>query len=262
MKVMPFILRYNITALLSLLMINGCSVKEERDACPCRLFLDLTSVDMSVSSPLTLYVASADGFEYVEVLDAEEGEECVVEVPRTYIDIVGWSGCDGYMNGREMRIPVGMECPPVYIHTAGIVADGEAVYNTVHLRRNHCVLSVAFAEPEDIGFLTVRGEVAGFDKVGKPMNGEFCVRAQGNPSVTTPVEFCIPRQNTGHLYLDVADALGFVRTFPLHKYIAAVGYDWTSDDLDDLSLTLNYTESSISIVIQGWTEEFVIGVVI
>ena len=26
--------------------ILGCSVKEERDVCPCRLFLDLTSVDM------------------------------------------------------------------------------------------------------------------------------------------------------------------------------------------------------------------------
>ena len=50
-----------LAAVMIVSAIAGCSVKEDRGGCPCRLYLDMTNVDMSVMSPLSLYVASVDG---------------------------------------------------------------------------------------------------------------------------------------------------------------------------------------------------------
>lgn len=244
-----------------LLLVSGCSVKEERGACPCRLFLDLSSVDFSVRSPVSLFVTDEDAVICGEILSPEE-HTYEADVPRAELDIIAWSGARDYVTEQGFAIPLGYDCPPVYIHSSKVIASGEVVRDTVVLRKNHCVLTINFMETEELCALTLRGAVAGFDGRGNPRPGEFSVCRELDAISALPAKVILPRQIGDPLYLDVTEASGRVKTFPLHDYIAAAGYDWSEPDLKDLDLTLNYTLTSVSLVVLGWDEEFVFDVVI
>ncbi len=243
--------------------ICGCSVKEERKDCPCRLFLDMTAVDMAVMSPLSLYVSS-DGEQVCgTVLESDDSvSPYVVEVPRTELSVSVWSGGDDLVSHGGMTIPIGSDCPRVYLHSSSLVADGDYVCDTVLLRKNHCVLTMFFSETEEPYALMVRGNVAGYDASGKPVKGIFQVPVPVDTTMAVPAQVCLPRQTGDELNLDLTDRSGNLRTFPLHEYIRQMGYDWTEPDLKDLKLTLNYTLTAVSLIIQGWNEEFVFDIVI
>lgn len=252
-----------LTVLLLLFGIIGCSVKEERDACPCRLFLDLTSVDILDSSPVLLYIMSDDGIEREMVLDNDNFQDtCMLTVPRKELDVVLWSGADGYLDRNGLAIPLGEDSPPVYIHSANLLAEGEAVYEVVTLQKNYCVLGVGFVEPDKVQGLALRGNVAGFDMLGRPADGEFCICTSVDSLSVLHNVFYVPRQVGNSLYLDVTESDGKVKTFPIHEYIAEFGYDWTEKDLNDLNMILEYTPVGVSITIRDWSQEIVIDVVI
>ena len=103
-----------IAVAIFLILVSGCSVKEKRDDCPCRLFLDLSSVDKLDQTPVLLSVLSDGGFEYTTEVDAKEFyDTIVVNVPRTDLHVMVWSGGDDYMNDYGLIIPLGSGCPPV-----------------------------------------------------------------------------------------------------------------------------------------------------
>lgn len=252
-----------LTVLLVLFGIIGCSVKEERDACPCRLFLDLTSVDILDNSPVLLYIMSDDGVEREMVLDHDNFQDtCMLIVPRKELDVVLWRGADGYVDRTGLTIPLGEDSPPVYIYSASLLAEGEAVYETVTLQKNYCVLGVDFVERDKVQGLALRGNVAGFDMHGRPSDGEFFVCASVDSQVVSHNVFYVPRQVGNSLFLDVTEPDGKVKTFPIHEYIAEFGYDWTEKDLNDLNMILEYTPVGVSITIRDWSQEIVINVVI
>ena len=243
--------------------IWGCSIKENRDACPCRLILDFGSVNANERIPLSLSVFSEDGYVYGETLSAPDfPQERMIDVPRTKLSVMVWSGCEGLLTDHGLVIPSGQDCPPVYIHGSRTVASGELVRDTVCLRKNHCVLNIAFKDSALPYGLIVRGNVAGYDRQGHPMTGDFYVPVAVDAGFASSVDVCLPRQISNDLYLDVSDGKGRYRTFHLSEYMAAAGYDWTEPDLKDLDLLLDYTLTSVKLVIHGWDEEFIFDVVI
>ena len=252
-----------LAAVMIVSAIAGCSVKEDRGGCPCRLYLDMANVDMSVMSPLSLYVASVDGLVHEAVLDSGySGSVYEAYVAREELDIAGWSGARDYVSQEGLSIPLGYDCPPVYIHSSSVHAEGESVRDTLRMRKNHCVLNVRFISAEAFSAMTIRGSVAGFDRRGYPKPGEFRVYCSMDSLEESSTQVCLPRQVGDPLYLDVTDSNGKLRTFPLREYIAATGYDWSEPDLKDLDLTLNYTLTTVSLVVSGWDEEFIFDVVI
>jgi hypothetical protein len=52
--------------------------------------------------------------------------------------------------------------------------------------------------------------------------------------------------------LVVDDGSDSTRYFALGQYIVDSGYDWTSPDLGDITVTLDYALTEISIRIEGW----------
>lgn len=252
-----------LAAALFLMAIPGCSIKEERDECPCRLFLDLQSVDRIDQTPCLLRIMSDDGFEYSSVIGGRDFQDTyIIDVPRTGLDVVVWSGAEGYMDEQGISIPLGNGCPPVYIHSSRVDAAGEAVRDTVCLRKNYCILNVSVDSPDGVDGMMVRGEVDGYDRTGNPHNGEFSICSRSDASNFASGRFNIPRQDDRPLYLDVFESDGMAKTFPLHEYISAFGYDWEERDLNDLNMHLNYTAAGVVVSIKVWDEEFVIDVVI
>jgi hypothetical protein len=253
-----------LSALLSLMVFSsGCSIKEERDVCPCRLFLDLKSLDKLDQTPFLLGVMSDDGFEYTTVIDCDDFQDTyILDVPRTDLDIVVWSGGGDCMHQQGLTIPLGSGCPPVYIYSRRLAAYGEAVYDTVFLNKNYCILNVSVENPDDIRGMMIRGEVAGYDRIGNPDHGDFRIDFRKDSSTEESYSFYLPRQDDARLYLDVVEADGMVKTFPLHDYISAFGYDWKAQDLSDLNMHLNFTPAGVVVSVKVWDEEFVIDIVI
>lgn len=252
-----------LTTLVSGVVLAGCSVKEERGGCPCRLFLDMTAAQVPAMFPLSIYVSSGSSLEHEAVIDSGNVSDIYeVYVPRTDLDVVVWSGGSEWVTKDGLSVPLGYDCPPIFIHSSQVRAEGESVRDTVHMRKNHCVLNIRFMNAEVFASMTIRGGVAGFDWRGNPRPGEFKVYCKADTLSGSSTRVVLPRQTGDPLYLDVEGFDGKVKTFPLREYIAAAGYDWSEPDLKDLDLTLNYTLTSVSLVVSGWDEEFIFDVVI
>ncbi len=240
-----------------LLFLASCSVKEDREPCPCLLELNIDGHDMVPSGPVDILVTSQDGFMQRDTLDfwREEGLYSL-SVPRTDLHVRAWCGGGKYVSKEGMRIPLGNECPRVYMHDSDVTVEGEYFREDVYLRKNHCVLTILI-EGGESGFsdLVLKGNVAGYDMVGKPLAGDFeyspVMETDGDKGLVG-YEAVLPRQKDDSLMLDLEDSKGNPISFSLGRYISASGYDWSSHELDDLTVTLDYALTEIRLEIDGW----------
>lgn len=254
-----------MSAICSLLSV-GCSVKENRSGCPCRLMLDVTDVHVDFGDSLLLMIDSQYERVHTAMLDLESLHgEYVVDVPRISLRIMAWCGGEGMVSHDGLIIPIGSSCPKVYNYVADIDAATESVRDTMLMRKNHCVVSIDFkyGSGEDLA-LTVIGEVCGYDAEGVPLEGEFlapAMRPEGE-GVDAFRQIVLPRQRGGELTLKVDGTDGLIKSFPLSDYIVATGYDWTAPDLKDILLTIDVVHTTVSLSVSGWDEEFFFDVVI
>lgn len=259
MKRMPLrILAISVSAL----SFACCFVKEYREACPCRLVLDLSEVDTAVVRSADLYVSVPGGYVSADVIEKEcFGKEYATTVPRTELLLNLSSGGKGMVSEKGLDIPLGEECPPVYMHSSAIDGDCEIWHEKVRMRKNHCRVYVFLKGQESPGMsLTVKGEVCGYDAYGIPKPGDFlCCR---KPDVSYACVISVPRQTDDSLVLEVDDGTGVCKMFTLGMYISSAGYDWTSPDLKDISVTLDFAISHIALKVHGWEEDHVFDVVI
>lgn len=250
-----------LPALAVLVMGAGC-IKEDRSECPCRLFLDFTDVDTSSIASADILMTSEEGFEFVDVVESGYFADYMIKVPSHQISLQVLAGA-GHCLSSDMSvvIPYGEECPKLFRHESVINADSEVVKERIRLRKNHCVLTVQVEAGEDYPFkLTVKGRVDGYGSNLKPTVGDFSCRAVPDDSGQCVV--VIPRQLDSSLALEVDDGTGSVKTFAVGESIVAGGYDWEAEDLDDVTVTLDYSLTEIALEIIEWTEESVHEVII
>lgn len=241
--------------------LAGCSVKEDRMQCPCRLMLDFRELDTSVVTSAALVMTGTDGFEFAEDLAQEDfRQEYIVDIPKTSVNLGIWSGTE-IMGHGGVEIPYGEDCPPVYFHTSVINAGGESVREVVRMRRNHCVMTVKFDwNNADIQDVVLCGNVDGYEPDGSPSSGDFMyVLEHDSDGECSAV---LPRQTDASLTLDVNDGTGVLKRFSLGQYIEDSGYDWSEPDLKDISIEIDIAVLKISLTIQGWDKEHTFDVVI
>ncbi len=268
----------------------GCSVREDRDSCPCRFRLDFSGVDTSLVWSADLCLRGAGGFVFSERIDFEEfcGDEGAdgfggmmeIPVPRGEIDVMVWSGTGGLLSDSGIFIPVGEDCPPVCFHASTVGAYGEEHEERVVMRRNHCVMTVrltgeVFDEGDglsdagaDFSFLVVRGNVCGYMADGTPAAGEFrhemVMRDDGSGSgeggVVSDVDddyvawgtVVLPRQTDESLALEVMGGGDVLRRFNVGGDIVESGYDWSEPDLKDLTVDIEIAVTELRLRIGKW----------
>lgn len=249
--------------LVSLMLCLSCSVKEDRDACPCRLVLDMNGVDTSVVRHAELVVSTSDGFSYRDTLGIDDfARDYIVDIPRGIVGVGAYFGADGCVaeNGR-LEIEYGQECPPVYMYSSLVEAYGEKVEEAVVLKKNHCLMTIHVQAEEGFPFrLSVRGTVNGYEPGGRPSEGEFMYSA--GVDFDSVCQVAVPRQIDNSLRLEVSDGSDILKSFALGEYMHASGYDWHEPDLKDVMLNLDYSRTRISISVAGWNEEHVFDVII
>ena len=202
--------------LLPLLLVPSCSVKENRAACPCGLTLDLTGLPVR---PVVLSV-TGEGYSWTEVVHADT--VLVLPVPKGEVAVSAVGGALAEGDG-SVRIPAGEEAPPLYLFYAAR-PPFEAV---------------------------VEGFYGGWEPDGGPAPGSFSRRLL--PGSDGRAALRLPRQGDDSLLMHIVFSDQVVRTFALGSYIAAAGYDWSAPDLEDLSLQVDISLTSVTISSDLWS---------
>lgn len=229
----------------------SCSLKEDRRVCPAILYLDFA--DKYEQSTSCLQILS-DGVVVWEDSLTLDGSilNYAVSVPRKSIHVRVWAGADDLIRDEGLIIPVGSDCPEVYMHDSDVAVTGEDAREVIKLRKNHCILTVKTENAAGFPFgIHLSGDICGYTALGEPLEGEFYSPMRISDSGDL-WEIILPRQKESSLMLHVSDDSGVVKSFALGQYLLSVGYDWSSPDLADVSVTLDYALTQIKIIIDGW----------
>ncbi len=251
-----------LICLVGIMLGTGCSVKENRDECPCRLVLDFSEVDTSVIRHADLIMTADDGFVFTDNMETGDfRQDYSVPVPRSEVNVEVWNGTEDMLTESGLHIPFGEDCPPVYFHTSTVDARGDSVRETIRMRKNHCRMTVNlnFMEnsPREVCIL---GNVDGYMADGTPSSGYFSYMLQGNADDG----YCVilPRQSDNSMAMEISDDTGVLKRFALGEYVVESGYDWSAPDLEDITVDIDIAFAGITLSIQGWDKTYVFDVVI
>lgn len=291
---------YKFLVLLSVLQpfftCPGCSVKEDRDLCPCTLVLEFPGEDAErlhegVTVCMRGYSGGEDGFSLCDIIStgqpasggASDGVSYSYVVPKGDIDLaVAYSadGLAGELNssGRWIEIDEGRPCPSIWTCCEKVSARADRVTVPVRLHKNFCRIDIQVRDVDGEEFpfkLRVRGNVNGYGLDGKPARGAFLCDAErsetegsgfgtesevpgsGTASESTVSGYgyavTVPRQTDDSLTLEIVTDDGVAKSFAIGNYIASSGYDWTSADLKDICLEIDYARTVILFTIDKWT---------
>ena len=245
-----------VSAICCLLSCLSCSIKEDRGACPCRLVLDFSENDSVSVRSAELLLSASGGFFLADTLDCSDfDKEYHVSVPAGKVNVQAWHGGEGCISpGEGLRIPYGNDCPEVYMSCFDMEAEGEEMKRNVCLKKNHCKTTIYVKSEEPFAYrLVVRGKVCGYKRDGTPLEGDFMYELKLHEDMIGYVT--LPRQCNDSLYLEIWEGDTVLKVFTLGRYISAVGYDWTAEHLEDLSLSLDYTHNFIGVSIGEWDRE-------
>lgn len=246
-----------------LLCLVGCSVKEDRAGCPCHLLLDMDEVDKSVVEYAAVFLTGSDGFVFKELIDSQyfTGDYCI-DVPKGPVTLwVSYGAGEEGAGPHGVIVQPGEEFPCIYMHCSHIDATGDYVREPVDMVKNHCNITVCLYSGMEFPYrLEIKGNVNGYCLDGTLSEGEFCYRMElGDGGVC---DVCVPRQSDDSLRLELSDDTGVIRVLALGEYISASGYDWTAKNLKDLTVSLDYSLTGMTIVVEGWDNEYHFDVVI
>lgn len=246
-----------------LMLVLSCSVKENREMCPCRLVLDMEDVDTSVVKYAELVVSTPGGFLTRRTLGTEDFvPDYMVDVPREEVGVGVYFGAGDCVDDMgRLGIEYGNECPQVYMHSSVVKAEGESICEKVMMRKNHCTMSIQVKTQKKFPFrLEVKGRVDGYESGGVLSEGDFMYAMYTGEDGTCSLT--LPRQKDSSLLLEVHDDTHTLKTFALGEYVAASGYDWNESDLKDIAVSLDYALTRVVISVEDWDKEYVFDVTI
>jgi len=237
-----------LRVVLPLLLLPSCSIKEDRAACPCALTVELTGLPVR---PVVLGVAG-ERYSLTEIVQADT--VLVLPVPKGEMAVSAVGGALAEGDG-SVRIPEGEEAPPLYLFYAEVSTFAEQVVLPVLLHKQFCGLELLFSGPAGYGppfEVEVEGAVGGWLPDGSPSPGPFSRRLLPGPDGRATLR--LPRQGDDSLLMHIVFSDRIVRTFALGSYIAASGYDWTTPDLDDLTLRVDISLTSVTFSTDLWSK--------
>lgn len=196
---------YKFLVLLSVLQpfftCPGCSVKEDRDLCPCTLVLEFPREDAErLQDGVTVCMRgySDDGFSLCDTLlagqAASDGSPDTISdkgsysyvVPKGDVDLAVAYSADGFAgelnsSGRWIEIDEGRPCPSIWTCCEKVSARADRVTVPVRLHKNFCRIDIQVRDVDGEEFpfkLRVRGNVNGYGLDGKPARGAFFCDAE------------------------------------------------------------------------------------
>lgn len=246
----------------SAIALCSCTVKEDRQICPCCLTLDFSSLERAWLmdegySTIDLAIASDDGFSDFQSwpLDALT-DEYALPVPRNGVCVTAMcSEGDAVLGDDGFTIAEGSPCSRNMAFSQRFLPSSDEDRLLVSLHKNYCNLEIrlktstgASARPFQI---RVDGEVNGSLLDGTPKEGAFSYFSA--PSSEGLCTAAVPRQKDSSLRLGIYFLdNGEIRSFPIGEYIIESGYNWNALDLEDVSVIVDFSLSGLEVNISNW----------
>ena len=221
--------------MLSALICSSCSIKEARNACPCRLEIDYSAF-ANVAQSVCLEL---DG--RVIERSVSEGQDMapVFQVPKKEsIRVTVWSG------GQSDSLFLFGASVPGMDETAAVSAVPHKQFASVLLR-------VFSADDGSVSY-TVKSNYSGIDlTTAQAVPGNLVIPLDGYGGGDHI--FRLPRQAPeSALTLEAGYANGVVQVYPLGEWIKMAGYDWTAADLDDIMVGADFALGHYEVRIGEW----------
>ena len=235
-------------------MLCSCSVKEERDECPCWLQIDLSTCSHyadKVSLKGWTDDRSVFGVQIVQEDFTPPHEE---EVPRSMIHYSAASGLDASLNsGMAVTIREGEQSDRLYAYRVDVPAYGESAYDKVSLHKQYAVVAIRIDDSYNDYSVVVKSNWNGIDLTTLgPTEGPF--RYSPEKTEDKIWYFRLPRQGDDCLVMEITTQSGYTYPYELGRLIRESGYDWNAEDLDDIILGVDYFARGISVEIVPWEE--------
>ena len=245
-----------IIAFLAGLAAFSCtSIKEDRSRCPAEYTVVFSGPEQTEGEEYSFSASGAglrDGFVY------RGGEQArVYSLPRKPLSLFaycGWTAESPYV------VRLGDSCDSVYTGRADAFCKGESGWNRLVLHKDFATLFIAQELASGAGPWTVRIEAdcCGIDPSdGRPVRGAFrCMPQMSTAGTLGTAAIRIPRQTDGFrlCFLRSGNVMP-VKTLAFDAAAAAaIGYSWTSEDLEDISITAEITAGSVTAEVSLWND--------
>lgn len=261
----PFRLLLAVLSLTSILC--ACSVREDRSGCPCFLTLDLSGLDAetladSGCEELVWTLMSGDTCIGGRIPVDDLPEEQLVEVPREDAFLYVLAGDEGlFVPGEGLVIPSGSESPRLYAFAAAVETSRPELSVPICLHKRYARLEIRFREALRPGTeCRLLGEVCGYDPMAEPLPGVFSFPVV--PDRNGRCEVVLPAQADGSLLLCLYRNGELERAFSLGTYILESGYAWEAEDLEDISLEIDYLHAPVRYKVEQWKKTLVFSIAV
>ena len=250
--------RFNIAGMaLSLLLAVSCSFKEERTGCPCWLTMELSDVKR-VSDKASIELLEDGEIIYSDMASGKDIANGQFE--RTVLKgIVRTSVCSGAarVSSSKAFFNKGNKVDTVWAHTAEVDCTGETAVDIVRMHRQFAHVTLRFLDRESaqgIDALSVSTDCGGLDLMTlSPLPGDWGMALELSDGGTTG--FFVPRlRQDGRLVLTVTSAGKEKDEIDLHRLLEDAGYRWDREDLDDVTVGLDFNLGVVGIRIDPWKE--------
>jgi hypothetical protein len=244
---------------LSLFLLGGCSVKEDRIDCPCFLKICFQK-DVKSAVTLTVKGEKKSYFERINVLPSDYPNGYTLEVPKDRYDISCINGqalCN--LDSSIVIIPTGKNFDRLY-GWSDLKVDclGESTVDTVKLHKQYCKLTITLIHADTLKTypysMNIRGSYVGMGIYSlKPVKGVFKCSPEEPSEFVRSIVFS--RQDKGDLVIDFTEKLtGKTYSYDLSSLFNEHGYDWNAEDLKDVDITLDFATPRIGIKVNDWIE--------
>ncbi len=153
-----------------------------------------------------------------------------------------------------VHISPGCQSDELYAFSSRIDATGEEVIVNVIPHKQYACLTIdlsSYNGDGDISGIELVGNIAGIDlKDLTPVEGKFDVIV--GPRGAGLYDVLIPRQKDTSLKLLLLRGEEIVDTFAIGEQIVQEGYDWTAEDLEDLTVKFSYIRAEVAVEVESW----------
>jgi len=240
-----------ITAVLTAPSITCCSIKEDRQECPCQLTIILDKVPeriMNKTDGLWMNISTeGKGMAMDRPLtgsDYSEPEWFETDVQKGLVSVI----CS---SNKALEVPYGSECDSIFAYSDKVRCYEDIARDTVLLKKQWCTATIVLEEAEasQSYFFEVTGKWTGMSGSGlEPIPGAFYAIPRRLSADTFQIR--LPRQ--GDDTLDMT--MNGLYKYALGKLLAGAGYDWSAPNLDDITIIINYARAEIQVTISPWED--------
>lgn len=243
----------------------ACSVKEDRLECPVYVTVltdqfVIRGMNEGKVSFSSAHLIDREDISFLTFLRNGYTQAC----PREYARAAVFSGAENYTIVEDaMQVLPGQQAGLLWAYGETFSANSDAYVIDAEPHKQYCLVQFLFDEsptaPADYAWrFRIKAACSGLNIYTlEPLEGEYSCSV--GPNAVGLWYGVIPRQKANELLLEVylpdSDDEMTGRTdyvIDLGRKFEEMGYDWTAEDLRDMTVSVGFTSADISIRVQEW----------